>query len=105
MLDLQDKSLDELQSLVAEAQAALQAKQNAMRKEVMAEMKHLAASIGVTINIIENDKNAKPTKPAVAPKYRNPDNDGETWTGRGLRPRWLQERMDNGAKLEDFLIG
>ena len=41
MLDLQDKSLDELQSLVAEAQAALQAKQNAMRKEVMAEMKHL----------------------------------------------------------------
>lgn len=105
MLDLQEKSLDELQSLVAEAQAALQAKQNAMRKEVMAEMRRLAASVGVTFEIIENDKNTKPAKPALAPKYRNPDNNSETWTGRGLRPRWLQERLDNGAKIEEFLIG
>ena len=39
----------------------------------------------------------------VAPKYRGPN--GETWAGRGARPRWLQEAMKQGKKPEDFLIG
>jgi DNA-binding protein H-NS len=38
----------------------------------------------------------------VAPKYRGPN--GETWAGRGARPRWLQEAMKSGAKPDDFLI-
>jgi DNA-binding protein H-NS len=38
----------------------------------------------------------------VAPKYRGPN--GETWAGRGARPRWLQEAMKSGSKPEDFLI-
>jgi DNA-binding protein H-NS len=27
--------------------------------------------------------------PKVFPKYRNPKNRSETWTGRGKQPRWL----------------
>jgi DNA-binding protein H-NS len=38
----------------------------------------------------------------VAPKYRGPD--GETWTGRGLKPRWLTAAIETGSKIEDFLI-
>jgi DNA-binding protein H-NS len=40
----------------------------------------------------------------VSPKYRNPDNASETWSGRGRKPRWLEERLSGGAPLEDFLI-
>ena len=40
----------------------------------------------------------------VAPKYRNPGNTGETWTGRGKQPRWLAAYTGNGRKLEEFLI-
>lgn len=40
----------------------------------------------------------------VAPKYRNPANTGETWTGRGKQPRWLAAYTASGKKLEDFLI-
>ena len=39
----------------------------------------------------------------VAPKYRGPN--GETWAGRGMRPRWMQDAMKRGKKPEDFLIG
>jgi DNA-binding protein H-NS len=39
----------------------------------------------------------------VAPKYRGPD--GETWTGRGLKPRWLTTAINKGKRPEDFLIG
>ena len=40
----------------------------------------------------------------VEPKYRNPANAAETWAGRGKPPRWLSAYLDNGRKLEEFLI-
>ena len=38
----------------------------------------------------------------VQPKYRGPS--GETWAGRGARPRWLVAAIKGGKKLDDFLI-
>jgi DNA-binding protein H-NS len=39
----------------------------------------------------------------VAAKYKGAN--GETWSGRGLKPRWLTEALKSGKKIEDFLIG
>jgi len=36
--------------------------------------------------------------------YRNPA-DGSTWTGRGLKPRWLVEAIEAGWSQDEFLIG
>lgn len=51
-------------------------------------------------------KAAKPRKPGkkVAPKYRNPANAKELWSGRGKQPRWLAEQVKKGKKVEEFLI-
>jgi DNA-binding protein H-NS len=38
----------------------------------------------------------------VPPKYRGPS--GETWAGRGARPRWLVAAIKGGRKLDGFLI-
>ena len=38
----------------------------------------------------------------VPPKYRSPS--GETWAGRGAKPRWLVAAIKGGKKLDDFLI-
>jgi DNA-binding protein H-NS len=38
----------------------------------------------------------------VPPKYRS--HSGETWAGRGAKPRWLVAAIKRGKKLEDFLI-
>ncbi|WP_027578184.1 H-NS histone family protein [Bradyrhizobium sp. Ai1a-2] len=56
-----------------------------------------------------SDETAKPDRsrrpyPKVVPKYRNPKNPGETWSGRGKQPRWLAKRLGAGSKLDDFLI-
>lgn len=40
----------------------------------------------------------------VEPKYRNPANAAETWAGRGKPPRWLAVYLDQGRKIEEFLI-
>jgi DNA-binding protein H-NS len=39
----------------------------------------------------------------VAPKYKNGAT-GETWTGRGLQPKWVQAALATGKKIEDFAI-
>src|SRR5215467_11446091 len=38
----------------------------------------------------------------VAPKYRGPG--GETWAGRGARPRWLVALLKDGHTLEEYAI-
>ena len=38
----------------------------------------------------------------VPPKYHSPS--GETWAGRGAKPRWLVAAIKGGKKLDDFLI-
>jgi H-NS histone family len=40
----------------------------------------------------------------VFPKYRNPDQPAETWTGRGKQPRWLTAKLSSGKKLEHSRI-
>lgn len=38
------------------------------------------------------------------PKYRNPANADETWTGNGKKPKWLVAYIENGGKIEECLI-
>ncbi|MDP9045843.1 MAG: H-NS histone family protein [Pseudomonadota bacterium] len=39
----------------------------------------------------------------VAAKYRNKAT-GESWSGRGLQPKWLKAALGSGAKLDDFSV-
>ena len=39
---------------------------------------------------------------AVAAKYRGPD--GQTWAGRGMKPRWLIAALAEGRSIDDFAI-
>jgi DNA-binding protein H-NS len=49
-------------------------------------------------------KGAKKVTRKVAPKYRNPANPKETWSGRGRQPLWLAAQVKKGRKAEEFLI-
>lgn len=50
-------------------------------------------------------KRGSPTGPrgSVAAKFRDPVT-GNEWSGRGLRAKWLQDKIDAGASLTDYLI-
>jgi DNA-binding protein H-NS len=41
----------------------------------------------------------------IPPKYRDPGNPSNVWAGRGAIPKWMAEKIKDGAKREDFLIG
>ena len=42
--------------------------------------------------------------PTAFPKFRNPEQPSETWTGRGRKPRWLTAQLKSGKQIDDFRI-
>ena len=50
------------------------------------------------------EKSDRRPYPRVLPKFRNPEQPSETWTGRGKQPRWLTAQVRSGKRIEDFRI-
>jgi DNA-binding protein H-NS len=103
--DFSHLSLEELAELAAKAQRALEDKRRESRKAVIAKIKELADSIGVTVSITDGEKRVGARRGSkVAPKYRNPHNHEQTWSGRGVKPRWLAELVNQGRHMDEFKI-
>jgi DNA-binding protein H-NS len=74
-------------------------------------MRDIAAEYGLTLSEVINKEgrgDTKKPKPNNAgqtskPKYSNPDNPEQTWSGRGHQPKWLKEALAAGKTLEAFL--
>ena len=62
------------------------------------------AKLGRKPKAVGGEKPAKVKKAsaAVAAKYRGPN--GETWSGRGLTPKWLASLIAQGNAKEQYLI-
>lgn len=89
------EQLKALQSQLADAQAA-------ERSQVIDQVRALVSQHNLVAEDIfgKKGRTAK-TGAKVAIKYRDGD---QTWSGRGIKPRWLQAHIDSGRKLEDFLV-
>lgn len=91
----------------AELDKALRAAQREAQSKVIGEIKQLMADHGLTADdlggAIGKRGRAVSAGTKVAAKYRNNET-GETWTGRGLKPKWLQIALQAGRKIEDFQL-
>lgn len=102
-------SLQDLLAQRAEIEKKIADAQREARSEAINKVRTLMSEFGLTAADMSG-KSAGPrvagtVKPVskVAPKYRNAAT-GETWTGRGLQPKWLKAALAGGAKLEEFTI-
>ena len=102
-MDINSLSLEELKKLQKDVEKAINSFEERARKKAFAEADAIARQHGFTIEQLL-DKSAKPQRPAVAPKYANPNDKSQTWTGRGRKPRWVVEALSSGKALEDLAI-
>lgn len=51
-----------------------------------------------------NRRNPNEQREPAEPKYRHPENETLTWSGRGRKPRFIVEHEEAGGNIEDFLI-
>lgn len=105
--DISNLSVAELEKLTDEAETLIELKKQQELDAAYDKIMEVAASVGLSLDqlVARGTKSGKPaSRKPVAPRYRNPENQQETWTGRGKQPRWLAGKLANGATLDDFLI-
>jgi DNA-binding protein H-NS len=110
-IDLEVMSLEELWLLHEQISKILSVRITAQKKELEQRLQQLNAgktpreAVVVQLKSSEADHVRQRRKyPRVLPKYQNPAVPGETWSGRGKRPRWLVSALKAGGKIEDFEI-
>ena len=101
-MDLEKLSLDELKALQNEVAVAIF---NFEKKSGnLSWVKALAHAKGFSLKELLDNSNGKSTKKPVAPKYADPANPENTWTGRGRKPKWLVTALESGRTAEDFAL-
>lgn len=92
-----DRLTQEAEQLMAQEKAEVVSR----IKEAIDTYHITAADLGLTGGAGGVKKKAGFSKPAAV-KYR--DGNGNTWVGRGPRPRWLLEALKSGKTLDDFAV-
>lgn len=99
-------SLQDLLAQRADIEKKIADVQREARADAVAKVRAMMAEHGLTAaDISGKSSGARAAKPAskVAAKYRNAAT-GETWSGRGLQPKWLKAALAAGAKIDDFAL-
>jgi DNA-binding protein H-NS len=92
-------SMDELWSLREKVNSELARKIVAEQARLDHRLQKLSLSASV-----EKIAPTRRAYPRVFPKYANPSQPRENWSGRGKQPRWLAAQIRSGRRLEDFRI-
>ena len=100
-LELEKMSLRDLRDLRNKLDRAISTYEDRRKREALVAVESAAREFGFSLADLAN---AKPGRAKVAPKYANPHDPESTWTGRGRKPRWVQEALDGGKKLEELEI-
>lgn len=106
-LDLSKYDLGGLKSLQAEIEKAIKGRQQDEVKKAREQILSIAQSLGLSVEELlakngakSNDANGKKAQP----RYQNPADNSQTWTGRGRQPKWIAGGLANGKTLDDFRI-
>jgi DNA-binding protein H-NS len=103
-IPVEKMTLKQIEALEAQIALAKSRASDAAKAELKAKIDGLLASSGLTLGDLYPMATRGKRRSKSAPRYANPDDLSQTWTGRGRKPNWLVARLKRGAKLDDFAI-
>ena len=109
-IDLKTMSRKELEKLAVNVEKALEKLRKKDLKKVRQEMEKIAAAHGVSVSDVLGGSPARKTKakaaakPKSAPKYANPADKAQTWTGKGRQPEWFKTAVAAGKSPESMAL-
>ncbi len=100
--NLDKMSLKDLRNLRNKVERAIESFEDRRKREALAAAEEAAREHGFNLAELTAAKARRSAK--VSAKYANPDDPEMTWSGRGRRPRWIQDKLEQGKSLEDMAI-
>ncbi len=99
-----DELLDRKRQLDLEIAARQDTEVETLRSKVATVADALGVTVAELFGIRGEPAERRPKKRRETVKYRDPENADNTWTGKGRPPRWMQEKLDQGATKEQFQV-
>ena len=93
---LRKLNLKQLDELISNAQAVKSEKIPEEKSRAKAALAAMARSKGFSLEEIFGRQRAQ-SKRRLLPKWRNPSDASQTWSGRGRSPRWFDKRTAVGV--------
>ena len=103
-MDLNNLSLQELKALQGDVDVAIHNFEKRKKAEALAEVERVANENGFSLKELLGGGKSVLKKSKVAPKYANPSNPEQTWSGRGRKPAWVNALEAAGHSLDDAKI-
>jgi DNA-binding protein H-NS len=99
-IDLQSMPTDQLWSLHETLRAMLATRVEAEKRQLEQRLDQLGRTFGPLLSEVG------PRQPfsKVSPKLQNPEQPSETWSGRGRKPRWVNELLEAGKTFDELRI-
>lgn len=101
-VDLNNMSKEELKKLIREAEKALKTLETRRLTQAKQAAESAAKEYGFSLDELLGGTPKKTSK--SAPKYRNPNDPEQTWTGKGRKPNWVNDALAAGKTMEDLKI-
>lgn len=102
-MDLNSLSLKELKDLQGQVGRAIASFEDRRKREAVAELEEAAKKMGFSLSELTGASSVR-KRSASAPKYANPADPSQTWTGRGRKPKWMESALKAGKSPDDLLI-
>jgi DNA-binding protein H-NS len=100
-------TLQDLLDRKAALEKEIEATRKQERADAISQVRALMSQYGLTAADLNSKAAPKASGPGkgskVAVKYRNTAT-GDTWSGRGLQPKWLKAAVAAGRKVEEFAV-
>ncbi|HEX7072008.1 MAG TPA: H-NS histone family protein [Rhodothermales bacterium] len=101
--DLSKISIPDLQNLKRQIDKEIESRRLRERDDALKQIRAIAEKAGFQLDELVNSRRGR-RRGSAPVKYRDPKNASNTWAGRGRKPRWLEEALAQGKKLEDFAV-
>jgi DNA-binding protein H-NS len=102
-IDLNTMSLKDLRDLQSQVAKAVASFEERRKKEALVELEEKAKTLGFSLAELTG-ATAKRKRAPAAPKYANPANPSETWSGRGRKPKWFTQALASGVSPDTLAI-
>jgi DNA-binding protein H-NS len=101
-MDLTNMSSAQLRDLQEQLKRELKQREGQDLAKAREEILAIAQSVGLPVkDLIGGGGGAPRAKTGkVQPRYRNPDDASQQWTGRGRQPKWVKDWLDAGKSID-----
>ncbi|WP_299698633.1 H-NS histone family protein [uncultured Tateyamaria sp.] len=105
-IKLDKMSRKELEALRADIDEAIVQRRKSERHDALAAAQKAAAEYGFSLDELTSKKSGRGSAKASSaePKYMNPENPAQTWTGKGRQPNWFKAAVEAGTPAEKMEI-